>query len=131
VRYVGDSITDVSVFKLVRGANGLTVSFNGNNFAVREAEVALLSENAIVTAVLANVFSRFGKVQVMNLISEWKPSTIKNFGLSETLKKCFFQLCRKKFPRADLVTAHNRERLMRESTAFRKTVRGEAVGKLG
>jgi len=131
VMYVGDSITDVSVFKLVREGGGLTVSFNGNNFAVREAEVAVLSENALVTAVLANIFSRFGKFQVMNLIREWKPSMIEKYGLYQPLKESFLKLCHKKFPRVKLVTPQNMEKLMRESTAFRKRVRGEAVGKLG
>jgi len=131
VMYVGDSITDVSVFKLVRDGGGLTVSFNGNNFAVREAEVALLSENAVVTAVLADVFSRFGKRQVINLIREWKLPTVEKFGLYQPLKKCFLKLCRKKFPRIELVTSQNMEKLMQESTAFRKSVRGEAIGRLG
>jgi len=131
VMYLGDSITDVSVFKLVREGGGLTVSFNGNNFAVREAEVAVLSENAVVTAVLADAFNRFGKVHVMNLIKGWNLSTIEKLGLYPPLKKCFLKLCRKKFPRVELVTAQNMEKLMRESTNFRKSVRGEAIGKLG
>ena len=50
VMYVGDSITDVEAFQLVRDNGGLTVSFNGNNYAVRNAEIAVLSENNIVTA---------------------------------------------------------------------------------
>ena len=41
VMYVGDSITDVEAFKLVRENGGLTVSFNGNEYAVRNAEVAV------------------------------------------------------------------------------------------
>jgi len=131
VMYVGDSITDVSVFKLVRKREGLTVSFNGNSFAVREAEVAVLSENAVVTAVLADVFNRFGKGQVMNLIKEWKPSMIEKFELYQPLRERFLKLCRKKFPRVELVTAQNMKKLMQESTVFRKSVRGEAVGKLG
>jgi len=131
VMYVGDSITDVSVFKLVREGGGLTVSFNGNNFAVREAEVTVLSQNAIVTAVLADVFNRFGKVHVMNLIREWKTSRIEKFGLYQPLKEFFIKHCGKKFPRVELVSAQNMEKLMRESTTFRKSVRGEAIGKLG
>jgi len=131
VMYVGDSITDVEALKLVRDQGGLTVSFNGNNFAVREAEVAVLSENAVVTAVLAEVFGRFGKAQVMNLIKDWKPSMVSKFGLYQPLKTCFLKLCRGKFPRVELVNGRNMERLMRESSAFRKNVRGKAVGRLG
>jgi len=131
VMYVGDSITDVEAFKLVRNGGGLTISFNGNNFAVREAEVAVLSENTVVTAVFADVFNRFGKAQVMNLIKEWKTSTIEKFSLYQPLEKCFLKLCRRKLPRVELVTSHNVEKLMRDSTAFRRSVRGEAIGRLG
>src|SRR3972149_10787394 len=130
VMYVGDSITDIAAFKLVREGGGLTVSFNGNSFAVRETEVAVLSENAVVTAVLADVFSRFGKAQAMNLIREWTPSIVDKFGLYPPLKEGFLKLHHKKL-QVEIVTAENMERLMRESTAFRKSMRGNAIGRLG
>jgi energy-converting hydrogenase A subunit R len=122
VMYIGDSITDVEVFKLIRDRKGLTISFNGNNFAVREAEVAILSENAVVIAVLADAFNRFGKTRVMSLIRSWSPSTIEKLGLRERLTKP---------PRVELVTRQNMEKLMHESTALRRSVRGQAIGKLG
>ncbi len=131
IMYVGDSITDVQAFQLVRGAGGMTVSFNGNNFAVREAEIAVLSENAVVTSVLAHVFNKFGKAKLTNFIREWKPSGIEKFEFSPTMKKRFFELCEEKFPRVERVTAQNMDRLIEESTSFRKSVRGEAVGRLG
>jgi energy-converting hydrogenase A subunit R len=131
VMYVGDSITDVSVFRLVREGEGLTISFNGNAYAVREAEIAVLSENAIVSAVFADIFHRFGKKEVISLVQEWNPSTFDKFGLTPSLKKRVFGLHKKKVPRVETVTQNNRDRLMRESTSFRKTVRGQAIGKLG
>jgi len=129
--YVGDSITDVEAFRLVREAGGLTISFNGNTYAVREAEITVMSENAVVTAVLADVFNRFGKNEVIKLISDWSPSSLEKYGLTPSLKKRFFELCKKKFPVIEVATSENRERLMKESTSFRKQVRGEAIGKLG
>jgi len=131
VMYVGDSITDVSAFQLVRRSGGLTVSFNGNGYAVREAEVVVLSENAVVTAVLAAIFSRLGKARLMALIREWNPSAIEKFRLQEPLKSCFLRICRKKFPKVELVNHRNMKKLVKESAEFRKSVRGEAIGKLG
>jgi len=131
VMYVGDSITDVSVFRLVREKGGLTVSFNGNAYAVREAKIAVLSENVIVTAVLADAFNKFGKEPVMKLVKDWKVSTLDEFGLTPPLKKHFCELHQKKLPRVEIVTSQNMEKLMKKSTSFRKTVRGEAIGKLG
>ena len=69
VMYVGDSITDVEAFKLVRANGGLTVSFNGNSYAVKNAEVAVLSESNLVTAVIADLFCRFGKEKTINAIA--------------------------------------------------------------
>jgi len=131
VMYVGDSITDVEAFKLVRREDGLTVSFNGNNFAVREVEIAVLSENALATALLAYVFGRFGKTQVTNLVKEWKLAAIEKLDLPIPLRKNVLRFCKEKSPKVELVTTANMKKLMQESTEFRKCVRGEAVGKLG
>jgi len=131
VMYVGDSITDGSAFQLVRDAGGLTIAFNGNSYAVREAEVAVLSDNAIVTAVLADLLNMLGKSRLLTLIRKWTPRTIEKSGISEPLKSCFLRVCRKKFPRVELITGRNMKKLVLESTKFRKSVRGEAIGKLG
>lgn len=131
VMYVGDSITDVSAFQLVRSAEGVTVSFNGNNYAVREAEFAVLSRSALVTALVASVFNRFGKARLLTLIREWQPSVLKKSDLDKPLKDRLFKACAEMFPRVESVTQRNMARLMRESSKFRKNVRGEAVGQLG
>jgi len=130
VMYVGDSITDVQSFRLVRENEGLTVSFNGNSYAVREAEVAVLSDTAVVTAVLAEVFSRYGRKGVLELVGEWSYSMLKRY-CSPILQSQMSQIYPKTLPKVEIVTSTNRERLMKESTAFRKTVRGEKIGELG
>ena len=128
--YVGDSITDVEPFQLVRKKGGVTVSFNGNRYAVREAEIAVMSPHTIVTSILAEVFCKLGKDGLMRLAENWSLLNVRNI--------CSFQLFKKlealdlqNKPRVERVTPHNMERLTRESSAFRKTVRGEAVGRLG
>jgi len=131
VMYVGDSITDVPPFQLVRKNGGLTISFNGNEYAIREAEIAVLSSNTIVTSVLAEAFSRLGKDYVMKLVEEWSPSGLKKYCATPALRERMFKLYPETLPQVEIITAGNRERLKRESSAFRKTVRGEAIGKLG
>ena len=131
VMYMGDSITDVPPFQLVRKNGGLTVSFNGNEYAIREAEIAVLSGNTIVTSVLAEAFSRFGKDHVMKLVEEWSPSGLKKYCAAPMLLDSMFKLYPKNLPQVEIITDGNRERLKRESSAFRKSVRGEAIGKLG
>jgi len=131
VMYVGDSITDVPPFQLVRKNGGLTVSFNGNAYAIREAEIAVLSGNTIVTSVLAEVFSRLGKDYVIRLVEGWSPSGLKKHCVTPMLREHMSRLYPDAFPQVEVITADNREGLKKESSAFRKTVRGEAIGELG
>jgi len=131
VMYVGDSITDVPPLQLVRENGGLTVSFNGNEYAIREAEIAVLSGNTIVTSVLVEVFSRLGKEHVIRLVEEWVPSGLKKYCAAPMLRERVLKLYPDVFPQVETITVDNRERLKKESSAFRKTVRGEAIGKLG
>ena len=131
VMYVGDSITDVPPFQLVRENGGLTISFNGNEYAIREAEIAVLSGNTIVTSVLADAFSRLGKDHVMKLVEEWSPPGLEKHCATPMLLNRMLKLYPKNLPQVETITADNKERLKKESSAFRKTVRGEAIGKLG
>ncbi len=131
VMYVGDSITDVEPFRLVREKGGLTVSFNGNRYAVREAEVAVLSSNTIVTSILADAFGRLGKTRVVKLVEEWSYSALERHDITLTLQKRITESYPQTLPQVEMITLNNKERLMKESSAFRKTVRGEAIGRLG
>jgi energy-converting hydrogenase A subunit R len=131
VMYVGDSITDVECFQFVRSGDGLTFSFNGNEYAVREAEIAVMSENTIVTSILADVFARFGKDFTMQFAKEWSFSGLKRFEVNPSLSKRVQQLYPKSLPRVEIITRDNKEKLAKESVIFRKNVRGEAIARLG
>jgi energy-converting hydrogenase A subunit R len=130
--YVGDSITDVEAFKLVRENGGLTVSFNGNQYAVKNAEIAILSENNIVTAVIADVFCRRGKQAALNLVENWNLQSLqRNGAVSLSLLDHLFTFYPQTLPKVQIVTAKNMETLTKESSEFRKKVRGESIGRLG
>jgi len=131
VIYVGDSITDVEAFNLVKENNGLAVSFNGNQYAIRNAEIAILSEHSIVTALIADVFSRFGKEQTLNLVENWSNKALKESSANRTLLDNFFRLYSRELPKVKIITSENMEALAKESSEFRKKVRGEAIGRLG
>jgi energy-converting hydrogenase A subunit R len=131
VMYVGDSITDAPALNLVRDHGGLAVSFNGNSYSVRESDVAVLSGDTIVTSVLAEAFSRQGKEGALRLVDEWRPSGLKKYCAVPELRERMSVLFGGGFPQVEQVTDDNMERLIRESSVFRKTVRGEAIGKLG
>jgi len=109
----------------------LAVSFNGNDYSVRESDVAVLSGDTTVTSVLAEVFSRLGKDGALRLVNKWGPAGLEKYCGSHMLRERMAELFPESFPQVEQVTADNMERLMRESGVFRKTVRGEAIGKLG
>jgi len=132
VMYVGDSITDVEAFKLVRENCGLTVSFNGNSYAVRNAEVSVLSENNVVTAVIADVFCKQGKQAALDLVENWNLQALEsNRTVSPSLLDRLFSLHPQTLPKVQIVTAENMETVTKKSSEFRKKVRGEVIGKLG
>ena len=130
--YVGDSITDVEAFQLVRKNGGLTVSFNGNHYAVGNAEIAILSEDNLVTAIIVDVFCRHGKKAVLNLIQNWNLQTLERSGVTNlSLLDHFFSLYPERLPKVQIVTTENMMLLAKESSEFRKRVRGDAIGRLG
>ncbi|MEM2098931.1 MAG: HAD hydrolase family protein [Candidatus Bathyarchaeia archaeon] len=131
VMYVGDSITDVEAFKLVKDNGGLTVSFNGNQYAVKNAEVAVLAENNIVTAIIADLFCKLGKQETMRVLKNWSLETLRRTSVSPLLLNKLSVLYPKVLPKTQIVTSENMEILVKESSEFRKKVRGEAVGGLG
>ena len=131
VMYVGDSITDDEAFELVKENGGLTVSFNGNEYAVKSAEIAVLSENSVVTGLIADVFYRFGKDNALDFVKKWKREALEKSVADSKLLERLFQLCPDRLPKVKIITSENMETLAKESSAFRKKVRGEEIGRLG
>jgi energy-converting hydrogenase A subunit R len=129
--YVGDSITDIEAFKLIRENGGLAVAFNGNHYAVKNAEVAVLSEHSIVTAIIADMFSRFEREQTLSLVENWNRDELKRSPANQSLIKNFLALYPRELPKVKIITSENMETLAEESSKFRKKVRGEAIGRLG
>lgn len=130
VMYVGDSITDVEALRLVRENGGLAVSFNGNSYAVRNADVAVLSESNLVTAALADMFCRLGREETLKAVKFWSQKVLEAAGVNPMLVNQVFASS-KAVPKVQIVTNENMNLIVTESSEFRKQVRGVAIGKLG
>ncbi|MDH7563280.1 MAG: HAD hydrolase family protein [Candidatus Bathyarchaeota archaeon] len=130
VMYVGDSITDEEAFKLVRKNGGLAVAFNGNHYAVRNAEIAVLSESSFATAAIADIFSRLDKQETLEAVAEWNLETLETLHIDKNLLARLFASPPETPPKVKIVTPENMEALAEESSKFRKKVRGETVGGL-
>jgi energy-converting hydrogenase A subunit R len=131
IMYVGDSVTDTSAFRLIKSQGGLTVSFNGNEYAIKEAEVAVISGNASITSILAYIFSKskYDKENVLDMIHDWSYETLKKYCDDKILLDSFMK--QHPSPEIEVITKDNIEIMIQKSTNFRKSVRGEAIGSLG
>jgi energy-converting hydrogenase A subunit R len=142
VVYVGDSITDVQALQLVKEQGGLAISFNGNRYAVANADIAVLSDTALVTAILVEVFSQRGKKDALNLVGRWSPRAVNLVGrwspraveeepIHSSLVTALLEKHPSRLPHVQVVDDQNVEALIEESSRFRMSVRGESIGRLG
>jgi len=130
VIYFGDSITDVDPFRLVREGGGLTISFNGNRYAIREAEIAVMSHSTLAISIIADLFRKIGKEGILRLLEKWSASSLEGICESSLIQQ-LKTLPSDRSPKVERIKPENMDRLIRESSDFRKTVRGEAIGRLG
>jgi energy-converting hydrogenase A subunit R len=85
VFYVGDSITDVEAFRLVKSAGGMALSFNGNNWAVREASFAVTAQSALPIGWLAMMFLNQGLEGFQDLtMSDITPANLESISSSSS-----------------------------------------------
>jgi energy-converting hydrogenase A subunit R len=131
IMYVGDSITDVEAFQLVRKNGGLSVSFNGNSYAIKAAEVAVQSESNLVTAALADIFCRHGKQAAIKAVEGWSMQALEEANVDQAILTELTALYPDCLPKVQIVTSKNMESLIKESSEFRKKVRGVNIGRLG
>ena len=129
--YVGDSITDVDAMRLVKSNGGLSVSFNGNKYAVQEAEIAIMSEDTLITKILIEILTNHGKGVLLELLSNWNLYELSQFIVNDDLRITAEKKYEACLPIVELVMDNNVDRISEDSSVFRKTVRGERVGKLG
>ena len=108
----------------MREGGGLAVSFNGNKYAVKNAEVAVFSESNLVLALLADLFCRLGREQALKVIMYWCRSAVEESGTSSALLSQLYTVYPGALPRTQIVSARNMEVLIKESSEFRKKSEG-------
>jgi energy-converting hydrogenase A subunit R len=125
--YVGDSITDVEILRAVKRSEGLGVAFNGNQYAVRNADLAVISESALPIALIAETFKEHGRKGVFSLANKW-PGSLHGLVDSKTADSV---LSLNENPIIVQVRRPNMKQIAEESSNFRKKIRGKAIGSLG
>lgn len=126
--YVGDGVTDARALQVVRRSGGLAVAFNGNLHALREAELAVMSDNTIVTSMLAEIFYRGGRDGVLETVEDWTHESLRRSGM---VHDYLLRECERLFPSTPpevlRINKDNLDELLERSTDFRRSVRGEPL----
>ena len=133
VMYAGDSITDAEAMKLVSKSGGISISFNGNRYAIKSSDIACMSPNALILAGLAYRFNEGGTEAIRELAIKWDQQKtdfekeIRKLITGHSVQTNFsvnnITLCD--------INESNSQNLIHQSESFRKTVRGESIGRLG
>ncbi|MBD3227546.1 MAG: HAD hydrolase family protein [Candidatus Lokiarchaeota archaeon] len=131
----GDSITDINMLNRIKREKGIAVSFNGNNYSLPAANIALTTPN--VMGIMA-VFHNYNNI--WSFIKKWNenfneyrinPEKIDTLIIPEYLKEYFIE--NNFVPRIDDlrdISNNQKEKLISIQKEMRKKVRGW-VGGLG
>jgi energy-converting hydrogenase A subunit R len=135
--YIGDSITDVEPLQFARDNNGISISFNGNEYPLRVAEIAIVSPSAVTTAVIANIYAENDKAKVIQFIEDYNDSDDLNdlfnrYGIDSHIKDKFFEVfANEDYPIIQTITQENYEDILKSSKYMRNNIRGQDIGGLG
>jgi len=129
--YIGDSITDVQPLKYARENKGISVSFNGNEYAIKESEIAVLAENTTITSILADIFNSHGTSTVLEFVEQYSENPSKALESDFVKGDLKAKLIKSELPTVKLVKSDNMEQLIKSSSIIRRKLRGESIGGLG
>jgi energy-converting hydrogenase A subunit R len=134
IMYVGDSITDVEPLNFAKENKGVSISFNGNEYAINAADIAIISKNTIATSILIDLHSKFNSDYVRRFVEGYvidPQRALANFRVSFQLLEEFEKIFASDLPVMELINDENREELIKKSLLCRKELRGESIGNLG
>ncbi len=141
---VGDSITDYKMLERVRCSCGLSVVFNGNDYALPYGNIAVACSDIRPLYSVFSAFKEAGLDAAYNVTSEWEqagevfmkdPQQIPDHFTKKELKQFFMDaLTDEMFPRFSLLKGKSEQQLENVSSIhgrFRSLARGENTAKLG
>lgn len=131
VVYVGDSITDVEAFRAVRAGGGVSISFNGNHYAVAAAEFVVVADSAWPIALLTAIFSRWGKAGLHELAESSRAGQQKIVALPERVLEAIVTGLQGVTFNYYLGGSSKKDQALADSLAMRAKLRGQDVAALG
>jgi len=135
ITVVGDSITDYKMLKKVKEAGGISVVFNGNEYAAPYANIGLASMDMRVLCFITQFEDNKDAFEFVRAWESGRDTFIKNpdkiSGASVDIKKVLRGFEEKNFPYFHFLGDNpNIEEVVKTHKMFRRAVRGQAA-KLG
>ncbi len=123
--YVGGDNTDFQAIDLVRDGGGVSVSFNGTDFAVRGSTIAILSKDSTVGAVFAEQFFSRGIESMLDLARNWDRRYLKEARFPDrNLVDAMLAAHPRKLPEVYIIDRRNVDEIAKKSAAYRKRLLG-------
>ena len=135
--YIGDSITDVEPLAFARDNGGISISFNGNEYPLKVAEIAIVSPSAVATAVVANIYAQNDKSEVLKFIEDYNAcenyeELFDDYKIDLKIKEKFFEVFDdNNYPIIKIIDENNFDDILKASKYMRNNIRGEDIGGLG
>ncbi|WP_406532894.1 hypothetical protein [Methanobrevibacter sp.] len=137
ILYIGDSITDVEPLDFARKNNGISISFNGNEYPLKVAEIAIVSPSAITTCVIVNIYAKDDKQTVLRFIDDYNTSKnleelFEKYDVDLEIKNRFLDVFSNgEYPIIKIIDDDNFEDILNVSKDMRNNIRGQDIGELG
>lgn len=122
---VGSEQTDFQMMDIVRDNDGLSIAFNGSEFAVRGCNVCVMSNDTTVVSVLTQEFFDGGIQSVTDLVSNWDRGYLRKYATADrNLLDRMLDDHPRKLPEVILVDNSNVDEVSKRSDAYRKKLLG-------
>ncbi|WP_296878733.1 HAD hydrolase family protein [uncultured Methanobrevibacter sp.] len=137
VLYIGDSITDVEPLEFARDHDGISISFNGNEYPLKVAQIAIVSPSAVTTCVIADIYSNTDKNNVLKFINDYNSSNdltklFEDYDVDLKIRNRFFDVFEnEEYPLIKIIDENNFEDILKLSKDMRNNIRGQDIGGLG
>jgi predicted HAD superfamily phosphohydrolase len=120
--YIGDSITDVQALSLIKNNHGLSISFNGNDYALKAADYAISGDSFELIYNIVMLANEKG-ISFIRQNAESAQNMLKEMATDEKKQRDYLLFSK--------ITQGNFEDIKAKSQYFRKVVRGVAISDLG
>ncbi|MEM0332063.1 MAG: HAD hydrolase family protein [Archaeoglobaceae archaeon] len=84
---IGDSISDYKMFEMAKKLGGVAIAFNGNEYAIKNADIAIISENALIEAIVIEKLLENKNLDALKDLRSRELYFVEDCDLSEIIEK--------------------------------------------